>query len=131
MTAKPPPLPDRYLEPYEVVDRKSEETTQREGMLRDPRDLLISSLQQEVHTLRLIQQLPSEPPPAFEDELAPDTRPSLLVLRKQRAVSISKALGKWSFLLGALPFVGAVVVKQWPQLAAPVDFVLELLRELQ
>lgn len=133
---KPPPLPvDLDLEPFQVAG--PEEATQREGMLRDPRDLLISSLQRELHTLQLLQRQPiSEPPPdpdiADTDiEPAPETRPSRAVLRKQRAVSISKALGKWSFLLGALPFVGAVVVKTWPQTAAPVDFVLQLLEQLK
>lgn len=136
MTAKPPPLPDRYLEPYEVVSRRDEETTQREGFTKDPRDLLISSLQQEVRTLRLIQQLPSEPPQPFEDseeldESAPDTQPSRRAKRKQQVVSISKLLGKWAGLLTLLPFIGAFVAKQWPQLTAPVDFVLELVRRLQ
>ncbi len=127
MTAKPPPLPDRFLEPYEVVSRSSEETTQREGMLRDPRDLLISSLQQEVHTLRLIQQLPSDPPPPFDDEPAPDTRPSLLVLRKQRAAKATKLLGKWGALLTLLPFIGGAVTKLWPDYADLVVLALTAL----
>lgn len=125
MTTKPPPLPDRYLEPYEVVSRKSEETTQREGMTRDPRDLLISSLQQEVHTLRLIQQLPSEPPPPFDE--APDTRPSLLVLRKQRAARVTKLLGKWAALLALLPLVGGIVARKWPEYSGVVDIALQVL----
>lgn len=120
---RPPPLPvDLELEPFAVVDREGD--TEREGMLKDPRDLLISSLQQELFTLKLLQRAQpiSEPPPASEP--VPETRPSQLVLRKQRAARVTRWLGKWGALIGLLPLAGGVVTKLWPDYADLVELVL-------
>lgn len=47
----------------------------------------------------------------------------------ERAIARSKAqvarlLGKWAFLLGAVPFIGAAVARKWPQYADLVDVAL-------
>jgi hypothetical protein len=90
----------------------------------DPRDILIGQMRDEIASLRLLgDRLPDNVPESeTADTEPPPTRPSMRV-RNARA---AKLLGKWTFILGALPFIGAAIARKWPQYSEPVDFVLHL-----
>lgn len=108
----PPPLPPRPFvpEPFHEVDREGD--TLREGMTRDPRDVLIDSLREELAQLQ-----------AANDSAPPPTLPSM---RKRRA-EVVRLFGKWSFLIAGLPLAGGVVTRRWPEYAGLVDVVVECL----
>ncbi len=144
---RPPPLPPRPLvaEPFlrsrstppdgglksdavvrEVLRGLPRDPPRDEGRYAsyDPRDRLIADMRQEIDSLRLLSL--RAPDPETADTEPPPTRPSERVRRAKQAKAAAVFTGKWTFLLTALPFIGAAVAKKWPEYSELVNVALQL-----
>ena len=104
-----PPLPD-FLSPEDIDT--------------EPGVGLIALKQENVRLRRERDEarraLSNAPPPLPDRATEGDTGERVARPKAQ----VVKLLGKWAFLLGAVPFIGAAVARKWPQYADLVDVAL-------
>lgn len=131
----PPPVatePRTVFESQTIEVDRAVDTPRSGGVDIDARDVLIDAMRQELAQLRALHDarvVPSDPPAApsrTPTTEPPPTRPSERVRRSKARIALV-----WSIAGTVLPFLGAAIARQWPHLAEPVDFVLDLVRKLK